>query len=729
MKYFKRMMKHRNLVWAVISCTVFFSFQLFYYSPAFAATAVVDNSTDYHRADLNGDGAVDVLDVMACVNAVLEIEANARADVNQDSHINILDIMEIVNEMMGSVGTEGEPIINEVAHEQQIMQGNTYTFTPTLSQGQNVKWYKAYGPDDVEVDGSNGKVTWSIPGNLPGEAFYIGVKACNDYGCDTETWILKVGTGDFVYIDPNLATGDNNGTSWENAYQSVKAGASAAETKSGDTIIIRNGVYADNDNRIYNDPGSRGSVPPSGAPTAYTTIMAETPGGVLFDGEGIRRPIRLKGSHDTGRGSTSPSTIEVSYIAVKGFVAGRSSSAGAIGLGSVHHIKLIYCGAYDQAADSGAIIGMGYSSNVLVESCYAYGHGRELMAAFMSDHVIFRRCVGRTDRSTSSEPIGGFVHYAGRDSITANCIVIDSDQPQYWLNHTYLAGAFCNDCGAYCYYDFGQIENIITTHCLALNNYGKLIAKSNSRGNSLGVEATYDNIVAWDMKAWYGNGAHTGDPTAMILSRGDISIDQSTFGVFSSPAGSTDVFFNSWQDDDPAIGDSLSNSIIYDIKNYNDVPGDLFWDWNRVDFNNIYDTGDISAYSTVDTNTINSDPTSNGLQYITRIESDAPLQTAGQNGTRIGADLTYMYGKSGTMWGEPGFNEETTTPMWPFPAEDLIKEKMASYSYDNGNLNGVRGFAADLPNPGTPTGKETLTSYIWEYLGNEIPCEIYETCR
>ncbi len=34
------------------------------------------------------------------------------------------------------------------------------------------------------------------------------------------------------------------------------------------------------------------------------------------------------------------------------------------------------------------------------------------------------------------------------------------------------------------------------------------------------------------------------------------------------------------------------------------------------------------------------------------------------------------------MWGEPGYNEETEVPMWPFPAEDLMKEKLAGYYYD-----------------------------------------------
>jgi len=59
--------------------------------------------------------------------------------------------------------------------------------------------------------------------------------------------------------------------------------------------------------------------------------------------------------------------------------------------------------------------------------------------------------------------------------------------------------------------------------------------------------------------------------------------------------------------------------------------------------------------------------------------------------------------------------------MWPFPNEDLIKAKMKAYSFtdSNGAVSGKRGFCAD--------GKQldgvsdiTLTSYIWEYLGNTL---------
>ena len=60
--------------------------------------------------------------------------------------------------------------------------------------------------------------------------------------------------------------------------------------------------------------------------------------------------------------------------------------------------------------------------------------------------------------------------------------------------------------------------------------------------------------------------------------------------------------------------------------------------------------------------------------------------------------------------------------MWPFPNEDLIKTKMAAYN--NHGVSGARGFCTGTSIDGTA---QTLTKYIWEYLGNQIPSSIYTT--
>ena len=72
------------------------------------------------------------------------------------------------------------------------------------------------------------------------------------------------------------------------------------------------------------------------------------------------------------------------------------------------------------------------------------------------------------------------------------------------------------------------------------------------------------------------------------------------------------------------------------------------------------------------------------------------------------------------LYGETGYNSDTGLSMWPFPNESLIKTKMAAYS--NSGVSGARGFCTGTSKDGTT---QTLTKYIWEYLGNQLPSDIY----
>lgn len=49
------------------------------------------------REDVNGDNVVDLLDVMACINVVLENGNDENADVNRNGSVDILDVLQIVN--------------------------------------------------------------------------------------------------------------------------------------------------------------------------------------------------------------------------------------------------------------------------------------------------------------------------------------------------------------------------------------------------------------------------------------------------------------------------------------------------------------------------------------------------------------------------------------------------------------------------------------------------------
>ena len=96
------------------------------------------------------------------------------------------------------------------------------------------------------------------------------------------------------------------------------------------------------------------------------------------------------------------------------------------------------------------------------------------------------------------------------------------------------------------------------------------------------------------------------------------------------------------------------------------------------------------------------------LKYITRIESGAPGFRNGLANASRGADLLFRYVNG----------VETNEPLWPWPHEDRIKKEMCT------DIGVTDGFCA--AGNGLYGGPITLTSYIWEYLGNACPTSICE---
>jgi len=631
-----------------------------------------------------------------------------------------------------NVNSQMAPIISSIPDD-SILQGNTYSLTPILQQGGNVRWTKAYGQDDMTVDAVSGKVTWVIPPTLPGESFHLGVKATNAQGSHLETWVLTVGTGNVIYVGAS------------ETYTTLKAGMAAMN--SGDTLIMRDGVYLNSDaNRDNSIAGSsfKGQQPPSGTATSFTTVMAENPGQVILDGQGDASSlISMLGTYDPPEHSyDSKATVPREYIAIKGVVVKNSITVG-IRLAYTRYIKLIDIGVVDSAAaaaqeaSNATNVYINRSDAILVEGLYSWGHSRYKMQFKDTTRGVVRRSIIRLDGYRGDQPVGGFQSYCSRNIVYQNNIAVDGDQSDFWTNfsnHQGLYGVPATGCSSY-------PEGNVFERNIGLNSHTGLMQTDAGDNPNPTI---WRDMVGWDLKMDRYE-AGTGGHVSIMRGTGASLSDQITMGrVTADPgyepfSGGGRGFFYSRSDDS-----FVNNSIIYQFGwNGGTVvdQGPLMWAGSHrfdFDYNNIYDFAGTQIGGSVGTitNSITTDPLSNGLIYLPRIERGSTLETAGEGGKRVGANVLTFVGKSGTFYGEPGYDQETNLSMWPFPHEDLFKEKFQNYSFTDVTrssptvpltLSGNRGFASSTAKQLNGVDDVTLTSYVWEYLGKPMPDEIYRT--
>jgi len=466
-----------------------------------------------------------------------------------------------------------------------------------------------------------------------------------------------------IYVGPN------------EYYKTIQAGMDAMN--SGDTLIIRNGRYIGASNMI--DWAHR---PPDGTAANYTKVKAETRGNVFIDGEDIRVPLSLEHA-PTGS----------SYISFDGIKFGRSSGA-CVRIGYGNHIKFLNCAAFDSYPGD-HLFSSYHSSYMLYENCWAWGHAQYAFHFRVCDHSIARRCVARIDWATTGDTyVSSFFNYESNYMEWQNCLVIDQDQDAYLDNNDAGAG------GAFCFHlgNNGTINHDVAYRgCMVLNSFGS----SGFLVSNQDYAITYNDCIVWDHKSndLFYNRYHE-VPQALY--------DHCTVGG-TSLAGARGFYCSGF------TGTTVRNSIVYGLTN-----GTALMNIESADRNCLYGNA-VNVSGTTSTNTLTStNPLSGSLKYLVRIEAGFPLDNAGTSGD-IGANIVYKIGTPGALWGEPGYNTVTSMGLWPWENENLIKADMGMYN--NGGVTGSRGFCSGYSRDGT---QQTLTKYIWEYLGNTIPDYIYD---
>jgi hypothetical protein len=431
----------------------------------------------------------------------------------------------------------------------------------------------------------------------------------------------------------------------------------------GDTLIVKNGRYQQ-------------QIKPtvSGTPGNPITIKAETDGGAILDGQGVRSGIEIF--------SNPPTTPTRQYITIEGFRVENSGERPAVQVasqdgtplsGQSNNIVIRRTAARgDVMSSNNAVWIIARARDSLLEDIWGWRYGRYVINVYGCTRVTVRRGVFRWDgwgqgAGSPGDPKFNMGVYDTHDSLIENVILLDAaDDPLGGDKGGLYVPGNANGTTA----PYGDSDNNTFKGVLSLNNIGVGVGVEGGSGG------TNDNNRFVDLVSW-GN-SYVGVTVPSKAS--GTSFDHVTVG-----ANSTGFYFGN--SSKTVSGTVLKNSLVYLNSGYG-INGPASTSYNNVYANGTSYNGGASA----GTNTTSQDPL---LDYIVRIEAASICKGTASDGGDRGAAIVKRY-VDGMLTGED---------LWPWPNEDRIHADLCE--------SVTRG----LCDPSW----ESLTDYVWRQLGNPWP--------
>jgi len=500
---------------------------------------------------------------------------------------------------------------------------------------------------------------------------------------------------------------------WTNAncYNNLQAAMSAMS--SGDVLTIDDGIY-----NKATDVIQTTDKPPNGPGTGegdakYTIVKARNI--PCQNGVACAQPLKVifgtPGSA-TETGIWQGSKVSSSYVKFEGLWFKQTQN-----IWGPTHWYFKQCAVQGDKDGNNPGISVDETDYTIFEDFIINGKGRFNMVWFddsytgKNTHSVCRRCIARQDYVDAgyNDPIGGFVIYHHHGVALLNSIVIDGD-PNYWVTGSAIQAAFSEENNE-------DNQEFTIQGSLAIND-GKSLVFSQHNG------ATGINLI--DVAGInIGGGVLYSGTSSNRVTMAHIRPDNFTYqtngttfvNLSTDLCGADGCGWGYYSGGSPQ--QSINDSIIVDT-------GTAVAQFSAPNFTgnnlNYYNTS-LGTYAGTK---ITTNPFTNGLLYPVRIETGSPLATAG-NGGQVGANILQKLGIDGTEYGSTDWNTPQGN-LWPWPLEEWVKAQMAAADTVIGGdamPAPTRGFASATAKRLDGINPVTLTSYIWESLGNQIPPEIY----
>jgi hypothetical protein len=468
------------------------------------------------------------------------------------------------------------------------------------------------------------------------------------------------------YISPtgsDLANGQSTGAPWATFAHSYTV------LSPGDTLILMDGTYTER-------------LAPTISGTAGNPITFQS----------ANRGLAIIQPSSNSNAILAYSTVAAvrGYLTFDGLIARSTGEYSAIRVASddnvnesqmVNNIIVKNTGAYGSAQETNTVvIDIGNNArDSLFEDVWAYGRSRKAMQVFGSLRITVRRAVLRYDywegdSYIPSDPRGVFSGYNTQYSVFENIIAIDSapTPPGYTADRS----NFTSSGNANTALVSGSSHNSYRG-LLGLNGYGNNLEINGGSGNP-NHENTFKDLIGWDSQ-YYGVNFQGNDTGSVV-----------TYSTMGS-GGLTGFRL------DPNPAQPITGAVIEN--NFSTGNGSYGY---------YYGAEEIASFAN-NTGTSNSDSNLEASYAPTMTYLVHPTKVSGHE---RGADMYYRY-VDGTLTG---------TLLWPWPNETLIRQHMCNAT-DLTTAHRISGNGTGWEPAWCASGK-SLTSYIWEYLGNACPADI-----